>query len=235
MAATSRVEVVKNFAFNMLLRSVSLDHEGGRGHPSGGLGGYMIRIVEAASQQRHAASLRQHFELRHAIFVRERGWTDFDRGDIETDQYDNHHAVYALCIGADQQVIGCFRLYPTVLPHMISESFAWTVEGAVIQEPDVLELTRFGIKKGHRGGPVYLELFLGLTEYCLHNGISGTTALIRAVRKPVMEDYGLSVRALGPLLPIDGEMHLAVHFAMDETVLERLRQRAGVSGSVLEN
>lgn len=207
----------------------------GAGTRPAGWGAGMIRIVDAHSRQRHAASLRQHFELRHAIFVRERGWTDFDRGDIETDQYDNDHAVYALSIDADQRVIGCFRLYPTVLPHMISESFAWTVSGAVIQEPDVLELTRFGIMKDCRGGAAYLELFLGLTEYCLRNGISGTTALIRAVRKPVMEDYGLSVRALGPLLPIDGDMHLAVHFAMDEAVLQRLRQRAGVFGSVLEN
>ena len=67
--------------------------------------------------------LDEYFRLRHEIFVSERGWRDLHQTDgREIDAYDNDDAIYLLALDGDR-VVGGQRLYPTVLPHMMSEVF----------------------------------------------------------------------------------------------------------------
>jgi acyl-homoserine lactone synthase len=194
----------------------------------------MIRIIDQTNRERYAKSLDQLFRMRHEIFVQERGWKDFDRGTIESDQYDNEHAVYAACVDRQDDVIGCFRLYPTTLPHMLSETFASMVDGPIIQRPDVWEVTRYSIAKDRRDSRTFQELFLGLVEYCMSQGIVGTTALMRTLRLPVLQSIGMIVRPLGLPADVGGESNLAVLIETSEQSLMRIRKNAGVVGSVLE-
>jgi len=195
----------------------------------------MIRIVDHENRTRYAKSLDQHFRMRHQIFVQERGWKDFDRGTIETDDYDNEHAVYGLAIDNHDDVVGCFRLYPTTLPHMLSEQFAWMVDGPVPQRSDLLEASRYSIMQGRRDSRTYQELFLGIVEYCLSQGITGATALARTLRVPILQSIGMIVRPLGLPADVDGESNVAVLMETSEESLARIRKNAGVTGSVLES
>jgi acyl-homoserine lactone synthase len=195
---------------------------------------FVIRIIDKHSQRRFARTLDQHFRLRHEIFVQERGWKDFDRGTIETDQYDNEHSIYAVAVDDDDDAVGCFRLYPTTLPHMLSEQFASMVDGSIVERSDILELTRFSISKRRRDSRTYHELFLGLLEYCLSEGISGTTALMRTLRIPVIQSVGMTVHPLGLSKDIDGEINTAVLLEMTEESLARVRKSAGIFETVME-
>jgi acyl-homoserine lactone synthase len=195
----------------------------------------MIRIVNRDNRGRYAKSLDQHFRMRREIFVRERGWTDLDRGTIETDQYDDDHTVYALSVDAGDVVIGCFRLYPTTLPHMLGDKFAWMVDGPVPQRTDINEATRFAIAKNRRDSRTYHELFIGMLEYGLSEGLSGITAVMRTLRIPVLQGIGISVQPLGLPHQIDGESNTAVIYEVCHESLTRLRKSAGVFDSVLEN
>ncbi|MDG2571023.1 acyl-homoserine-lactone synthase, partial [Vibrio parahaemolyticus] len=80
-----------------------------------------IHVIRRDNQHLYEASLEEYFRLRHEVFVRERGWRNLHRLDgREIDAYDNDNAVYLLAIDQDR-VVGGQRLYPTVLPHMLSE------------------------------------------------------------------------------------------------------------------
>jgi acyl-homoserine lactone synthase len=195
----------------------------------------MIRVIDRANCDDFRVSLDQQFRLRREVFVEECGWKEFDRGDYETDQYDTADAIYVVSIDPNENVLGGFRLYPTELPHMLSEVFSSMVEGPILQRSDVLELTRLAIAAPARNSKNYCELFLGLLEYGLSEGISGTTALIRTLRIPIVQSVGMKVIPLGLPKDIDGEMLTAVLFEIDEESLTRVRKSAGVFTTVIED
>src|SRR4051794_26935284 len=128
----------------------------------------MIKVVHSGNRRQFAELLERQFRLRHEIFVKGRGWVEFEQDGIyEKDQYDNESATYLIAVDELQNVVGCFRLYPTVLPHMLSEHFAHLVQRAIPKENDLFELTRFAIHKSQRGSPHYFNLLTAIQEYGL--------------------------------------------------------------------
>ncbi|RYE43192.1 MAG: autoinducer synthase, partial [Hyphomicrobiales bacterium] len=134
----------------------------------------------------------------------------------------------------DRRVIGGLRLYPTLLPHMISEEFPHLVEGAIIQRPDVMEWTRFAICRERRRSTTYSELLAAMQEYGLMEGLSGVTAVIRTHRVRAMQAAGCTVLPLGLPHDIGGESCVALYFEIGEDVLDRIREVGGLPGSVLD-
>ncbi|CAN5233341.1 acyl-homoserine-lactone synthase [soil metagenome] len=195
----------------------------------------MIRIIENNNRREFAKSLEQQFRLRHDVFVNELRWRDSDDRQVEIDQYDDEHATYITSVDSHDDVVGCFRLYPTTRPYMLSETFRTLVDGPMPQSLEVFEVTRFAIAKDHRRGRTYQELFLGMIEHSLSRGIVGNVAVMRTMKIPVQLELGISVRPLGLSQPIGDENNTAVYWAMSEEVLDRVRRIAGVVGTVLEN
>lgn len=196
----------------------------------------MIRVIDRTNRHRFIRTLDLHFRLRHEVFVKERGWKDFDLdGVYEKDQYDNDNATYLISVDERENVVGSFRLYPTVLPHMLSEQFPAMIDGAVLRRIDILELTRLAICRNQRGTQTYFELFLALQEYCLEQGISGATNLVRTHRIPVVQKAGMNIIPLGLSREIDGEMCTAALLEVSEDVLQRMRKIAGISRTVMED
>ena len=59
----------------------------------------MIRVIDRTNRNQFIRTLEQHFRLRHEIFVKERGWKEFDRDGIyEMDQYDDENATYLISV-----------------------------------------------------------------------------------------------------------------------------------------
>lgn len=198
----------------------------------------MIRVVDRSNRQRYLRTMDQYFRLRHAAFVKERGWTQFEQdGVYEKDQYDDDNAIYLISLDEHENVVGSARLYPTTLPHMLSDHFANLVNGAVPQRRDLLEFTRLAIDKNLRGSQsrIYYKLWLGLQEFCLDQGYVGATTLVRTLRIPVVQKTGLDVIPLGLAQEIDGEYCTAALIPVDEASLERARRIAGITGSVMED
>jgi acyl-homoserine lactone synthase len=194
----------------------------------------MIRVIDRHNRDRFRRSLDQQFRLRRDVFVAERGWKDFDRGAYETDQYDTDDAVYLVSLDKTDTVVGGMRLYPTLKPHMLSETFSHMIDGPVPQRSDMLELTRFALAAHARDSRTYCEMFLGLLEYGLSEGLAGTTALMRTLRIPVIQNIGMKVAPLGLPREIDGELQTAVLIEMSEESLARVRKSAGRVESVVE-
>jgi acyl-homoserine lactone synthase len=196
----------------------------------------MIRVIDRANRRRFIRTLEQQFRLRHEIFVKERGWKEFDRDGIyEMDQYDDENATYLISVDEYDEVVGSSRIYPTALPHMLSEQFPALVDGAVPQRIDLVEFTRLAICKSQRGTQIYHEQFLGLQEFCLDQGMSGATTLIRTHRIPIVQKAGMNVTPLGLSQEINGEMCTAILIEASEEILMRMRNVAGISRSVMED
>jgi acyl-homoserine lactone synthase len=195
----------------------------------------MIRVVHSGNNRQFAGILDAMFRLRHDVFVKERGWTEFETDGIyEKDQYDNDAAVYMIAVDATEDVAGGFRLYPTTSPHMITEQFRDLVDGTIPQRSDLLELTRFAMRKSQRRSSHYFELLLAIQEYGLREGLAGYTSVINTLRIPILQGFGFDVAPLGLPQTIDGETIIAVLFRVSEDCRSRIRNKVNIHASVFE-
>lgn len=196
----------------------------------------MIRVIDQSNSAAFASTLDQVFRLRHACFVKERGWQEFEKdGVYEQDQYDDDHAIYLASLDNQHEVIGCLRLYPTTMPHMLSEQFAYLVDGPVPSSAEVVEMGRLAIKPGSRGGETYHELLIGVQEFCIARDILNVTAVVRALRMPLVQKMGYQLNPLGSVHQVDGDPTIAVMFDTSKAALSRIRARTGVTHSVMED
>jgi len=196
----------------------------------------VIRYIDNTNAASFPRTMDQLFRVRHAVFVQEKGWKQFERdGIFEKDQYDTEDASYVVSLDDRGDAVGCFRLYPTVLPHMLSEVFPTLVDGGVICRPDVLELTRFHLRRTDRHSVRYLELLTAIPEIGLELGLSAFTAIVRTLRVPIMQEAGLSITPTGLPVMIDGESHLTVLFEVCEESLARINRTRGSTQSVFEH
>jgi acyl-homoserine lactone synthase len=193
----------------------------------------MIDVIDSSNARAYAALRDGQFRLRHEIFVGERGWSGFDvDGTHEKDQYDNDNAIYLIAASDTGAVAGGFRLYPTTLPHMLAEQFPQLMDGALIQRRDVLELTRFAMRKSQRRSRHYFELLVAIQEFGLMQGLAGFTSVINPLRIPILQGFGLDIEPLGLPTMIDGEATIAVFFHVSESCLARVRAAVAVDSSV---
>jgi acyl-homoserine lactone synthase len=131
-----------------------------------------IHVITRDNRRLYAEHLEACFRLRHDIFVGERGWEDLRRPDgRDVDAFDGDHAIYLLAIDGDR-VVGGQRLYPTVLPHMISEVFPHLATRGVPRAATVLEWTRYFVVRERRMGRTDCRLLAAMQEFCLAEGIN---------------------------------------------------------------
>ncbi|SCY04460.1 acyl-homoserine-lactone synthase [Microvirga guangxiensis] len=192
-----------------------------------------VHVITHANRHFYEESLEQFHRLRHQIFVEERGWSGLRQPDgLEVDAYDNQHAVYLLAIDAGR-LVGGQRLYPTLLPHMISEVFPHLAQLGVPQAADILEWTRYFVVKERRTGRTDCRLLAAMQEFCLGEGITEVTAVVEMWWLPRWQQAGFKVRPLGLPQLIEGQPCIAAAVEISQASLEHVRKLAGLRGASL--
>ena len=193
-----------------------------------------IHIVNDENRAGYEAILDEYFRLRHEIFVGERGWRDLERPDgRDMDAYDNDQATYLIALD-DGRVVGALRLYPTLLPHMISESFAHLVRGRdVLSGSTIFECTRYFIVRERRTGRTDCRLLAAFQQYCLEEDISEVTAVVEMWWLPRWQQAGFKVRPLGLPTMVEGQPCIAAAIQISEDSLRHVSRLAGLRGSCL--
>lgn len=187
-----------------------------------------VHVITHENRALYEESMQQFYRLRHEIFVEERGWSDLKRTDgREIDAYDNHHAIYLLAIDAGR-VVGGQRLYPTLLPHMISEVFPHMAQRGIPQGADIFEWTRYFVIKARRTGRTDCRLLAAMQEFCLEEGISEVTAVVEMWWLPRWQQTGFKVRPLGLPHVIEGQPCIAAAIEISEQSLAHVRKIAGL-------
>ena len=193
-----------------------------------------IHVITDENKAGYEAILDEYFRLRHKIFVGERCWRDLERPDgRDVDAYDNEQATYLIALD-DRRVIGGLRLYPTLLPHMISESFAHLVEGQnVLSGRTILECTRYFIVKERRMGRTDCRLLAAFQQFCLEEGITEVTAVVEMWWLPRWQQAGFKVRPLGLPTMVEGQPCIAAAIQVSDDSLRHVSRLAGLRGSCL--
>ncbi|MGO4707137.1 acyl-homoserine-lactone synthase [Microvirga sp. 2MCAF38] len=185
-----------------------------------------VHVVTCDNRTRYEKHVQQFYRLRHQIFAEERGWNDLRRADgLDIDAYDDEHAVYLLAIDQDR-VVGGQRLYPTILPHMISDVFPHLATRGIPRSFHIFEWTRYFVVKERRVGRTDCRLLAALQEFCLDEGITEVTAVVEMWWLPRWQQVGFNVRPLGLPITIEGEPCVAASIAISEQSLESVRQFA---------
>ncbi|HZH11273.1 MAG TPA: acyl-homoserine-lactone synthase [Microvirga sp.] len=192
-----------------------------------------VHVITHENRALYEECIQQFYCLRHEIFVEERGWGDLRRADgREIDAYDNDHSIYLLAIDAGR-VVGGQRLYPTLLPHMISEVFPHMAQRGIPQGRDVFEWTRYFVIKARRTGRTDCRLLAAMQEFCLEEGISEVTAVVEMWWLPRWQQTGFKVRPLGLPHLIEGQPCIAAAIEISEQSLAHVRKIAGLRESSL--
>jgi acyl-homoserine lactone synthase len=193
-----------------------------------------IHVITDENKAGYEAILDEYFRLRHEIFVGERGWRDLERPDgRDMDAYDNERATYLIALD-NGRVIGGLRLYPTLMPHMISESFAHLVRGRnVLSGETILECTRYFIVRERRTGRTDCRLLAAFQQFCLEEGITEVTAVVEMWWLPRWQQAGFKVRPLGLPTMVEGQPCIAAAIQISEDSLRHVSRLAGLRGSCL--
>lgn len=192
-----------------------------------------IHVVTKDNRHLYEDKVQEYFRLRHEIFVEERGWKDLARPDgREIDAYDNEHAIYMLALD-NERLLGGQRLYPTVLPHMISEVFAHMAGRGIPRALNVFEWTRYFVVKERRTGRTDCRQLAAIQEFCLQEGITEVTAVVEMWWLPRWQQAGFHVRPLGLPTMIEGQPCIAAAVRISQDSLDHVRRLAGLRGSCL--
>jgi acyl-homoserine lactone synthase len=193
-----------------------------------------IHVITNENRAKYDHILEQQYRLRHKVFVGERGWDNLKRADgRDMDRYDNANAIYLLAIDNDR-VVGGLRLYPTLLPHMLSETFSHlATANGVLRAANVFECTRYFIVRERRTGRTDCRLLAAFQEFCLQEGLKEVTAVVEMWWLPRWQQAGFKVRPLGLPTMIEGEPCFAAAIEISEQSLSRIRQVGGLRGTCL--
>jgi acyl-homoserine lactone synthase len=192
-----------------------------------------VHVVTNENRDSYKDEVEQYFRLRHEVFVNERGWKDLHRIDgREIDSYDNENAVYLLAIDQNR-VVGGQRLYPTLLPHMLSEVFGHMAQRSIPQRQHVFEWTRYFVIKERRMGRTDCRLLAAIQQFCLEGGITAVTAVVEMWWLPRWQQVGFKVRPLGLPTIIEGQPCIAAEIKVSQQSLDQVRDLAGLRGSAL--
>jgi acyl-homoserine lactone synthase len=192
-----------------------------------------IHVITRENRSLYADHIQSCFRLRHDIFVGERGWEDLRRPDgRDLDAYDDDNAVYLLAIDGER-VVGGQRLYPTLLPHMISEVFPHLATRGVPRSATIFEWTRYFVVKERRMGRTDCRLLAGLQEFCLSEGITEVTAVVEMWWLPRWQQSGFKVRPLGLPAMVEGQACVAAAVRISEESLDSVRRLGGLQGTGL--
>ncbi|MGO4573174.1 acyl-homoserine-lactone synthase [Microvirga sp. 2TAF3] len=192
-----------------------------------------IHVITAENRSSYSSVLEVYHRTRHDVFVRERGWRALERTDgRDVDDYDNGNATYLLALDGEK-LVGGLRLYPTLLPHMISEAFPHLVRGRIPRGTSILECTRYFVVKERRTGRTDCRLLAAFQEFCLDEGVTEVTAVVEMWWLPRWQQAGFKVRPLGLPMTIEGQPCLAAAIEISPHSLGHIRRLAGLRSSCL--
>lgn len=198
----------------------------------------MLHIVSPANARLYQSELNEAFRLRHKVFVEERGWSDLDRCDgLETDRFDDEHAVHMLYLEAGR-VIGYQRMLPTTRPHLLSEVMPQLCEDERPIGPNIWEWTRYCVEparreRGRMLSPVANALLSGIVEWGLDTDVDTIVIEMNPLWLLRLVQFHFRVTPLGVPHTINGEETVAVTAKFDERTLDRLRETRSVSSAVI--
>ncbi|PWJ88031.1 acyl-homoserine lactone synthase [Mesorhizobium loti] len=199
---------------------------------------FKVHVVDAANCVAYQEQLDQYFQLRHQIYVGERGWQALKRPDgREIDAFDTVDATHLLGITAAGQVVAGSRLIPSLKPHLMSEVFPQLVNGRAQRGKNIFEWTRFFVarhlREAGRSSQAAGVICCGVVELCLQRHIRHLTIVCEDYWHERFASIGWNPKRLGPAKECDGMSIIGIMVDISPAVLTTTRQIYRIGGTVL--
>jgi len=202
----------------------------------------MILVIPPELVGQYRPQLEEMHRLRYRVFKERMDWDVNVQNGLEFDVYDTLAPTYFLALDDTGTVVGTWRLLPTTGPNMLRDTFADLLEGkAAPCHDDVWETSRFAVEAPDNPdgrtmvSTITRELFCGLVEYCLMQGIDEVVTVydIRIAR--LLPQIGCDPRWQTARKRIGNTIALAGGFEISEAVLSSIRTAGNITQSVLVN
>jgi N-acyl-L-homoserine lactone synthetase len=163
---------------------------------------------------------------------------------LETDQFDLPETIYILALNTAREVIGSWRILPTTGPTMVRDIWPEFLETLPMSEQDnIWEASRFAVDHADPGDQARInqinvataELFCGLTELCIHWGISEIFTLYDMGIARLLTRLNCAPVEISQRLKIDGNLAQVGRFITNAEMLGRLRLATGVRESLIKH
>jgi len=199
----------------------------------------MIVTVSGRNIDRHERLMDRAFQLRHAIFVEEKGWSDLRQADgRERDRFDDIYAIHHVC-QRDDKVVGYQRLLPTTRPHLLSHILNDMCRQKPPSGSRVFEWTRFCVARGYRemhpraGGP-FLELAQGVVEWSMAHDVDTVIAAIDWRLMIIAMQLRFFVQPLGFPKRIGKDEVVALTMSFNKETLSMIQRARNSDASVFD-
>ncbi len=186
-------------------------------------------IINGSEVSNYEKEMMDAFELRHSVFVDEKGWNALKRDNgLESDKFDNEHAVHML-LYVENELIGYQRMLPTTHPTLLSEVYPELCDGSLPKSEFIWEWTRFAVRKTHRKGGRKLGLAGNLllsemVDWGLKSNIRQVIIQMDPLWLLSLTSLHFKLDALGFPMKINGSDTLAVKATFNEDTLDQLLQ-----------
>ena len=202
----------------------------------------MIILVQGADKFRYNRLITEMFRLRASVFDERLGWDVNVVDGMEMDQFDRVNPLYLLSVNDNGTLRGSLRLLPTTGPNMLRDVFPELMDGSEpVCSPIIWESTRFCVsseaaseRTANRLNYTTAELLAGIVEVGQLAGLDWVASVYDARMKRVLRNAGCPAVETGTPTRIGKVMTYAGLFAIDDEMLGRIKEAAGIEGSVLE-
>lgn len=162
------------------------------------------------------------YRLRHEVFHDRLGWEVTTDNGMEHDEFDKADPVYVLAKGDEDEVLGCWRLLPTMGPNMLKDTFPQLLHGQPApQQPDVWELSRFAVTvpKAQNAGFGFSEIPVKMMQtlflFARHNGIKRYVTVTTVAVERLIRHLGVNISRIGAPIKIGRVLTVACYIEID--------------------
>lgn len=163
------------------------------------------------------------YRLRHEVFHDRLGWDVTSDHGMEHDEFDKANPVYVLVRDDDGEVVGCWRILPTIGPNMLRDTFPQLLNGQrAPQQKNVWELSRFAVAtskaavSGYGLSTIPFQMMRTIFRFAQRNGIARYVTVTTVALERLIAKSGVNLRRLGPPLKIGRVMTVACYVEIDE-------------------
>jgi len=201
----------------------------------------MILTVNKRNARFYPDLIRDMHRLRCRVFRDRLGWeVDVEDGE-ERDEFDKLDPVYLMALDDHQELVGSWRLLPTTGPYMLKDTFPQLLEGQPAPtHPRLWECSRFSVDmpSGCTDGLAAInaitgELFHGMVEYCLANGIDEIVTVYDLRVARILPRVGCRPSRTTSIQRVGITKALAGWFPISDGVLDDIAMATGIAAPVL--
>lgn len=163
------------------------------------------------------------YRLRHEVFHDRLGWDVTSDNGMEHDEFDEANPVYVLARGDEHEVLGCWRLLPTIGPNMLRDTFPQLLHGQPAPaHANIWELSRFAVLTSRDDNLSYgfstlpIQMMQMLFRFAQLNSIVRYVTVTTVAVEKLICKSGVNVSRLGPPIKIGRVLTVACSIEIDK-------------------